>query len=119
MVGVVQYINKGRNSAIQGNMASLLTNAAAYFDNHSSGVGNDFTTDTLGCAISGPIYAAIKNAYGSSADLTCVGDFSSPAWCAYAAMLSGGIYATWCVDSTGYKGVRVGAKCSVASYTCQ
>lgn len=119
LVSVVQYINKAKNVAIQGNMASLLINAAAYFDKHSGGVGNDFAADASGCAITGPIYAAIKNAYGSSGDLTCVGDFSSSAWCAYATMLSGGTYATWCVDSTGYKGARVGIKCAGTTYTCQ
>jgi prepilin-type N-terminal cleavage/methylation domain-containing protein len=119
MVNVTQYINKSRNVAIQGNMANLLINSAVYFDNHSSGFGNNFTADTTGCAVTGPIYIAIKNAYGSSPDLTCVGDFSSPAWCAYATMLSGGTYATWCVDSTGYKGAKGGAKCTGVIYTCQ
>jgi prepilin-type N-terminal cleavage/methylation domain-containing protein len=105
LVNVTQYIAKSRNSAIKGNMASLTVNAAAYFDQNITSSGDDFVKSTNGCAATGSINVAIKNANGGT-DLVCSGSTTTQAWCAGSPTLAAGSEAagTWCVDSTGYKG---------------
>jgi prepilin-type N-terminal cleavage/methylation domain-containing protein len=128
LVNVTQYINKSKNSAIKGNLASLTTNAAAYFDENATDVGGAFCLDAdTGAGAAGPIALAIKGAYNDTADLTCVGDAAvasggtgTQAWCAWSNTLAVGTTAasTWCVDSTGYKG-ETHTGCTGTSYTCQ
>lgn len=112
LVNVTQYISKGKNAAIEGNMATLLTNGAVYFDDNPSDYGDDFIADALGCSDTGPIDNAIENAYGSD-DLTCQGKTDTQEWCGHAATLAVGSTAasTFCVDSTGYKGVLITGSC--------
>jgi prepilin-type N-terminal cleavage/methylation domain-containing protein len=118
LVNVTQYITKGKNSAIEGNLTSLLTNAAAYYDATSTFAGFENNIIT-GCGISttaGPIYTAIKNA-GST--LVCevnsnTGTVGST-WCGCALLnVTTGVQAgtVFCVDSTGVK------KTSAAGTTC-
>jgi prepilin-type N-terminal cleavage/methylation domain-containing protein len=115
LVNVTQYIAKSRNSAIKGNMASLMTNGAAYFDQNVTATGNAFELDTAsGCA--GPIASAISDAGGE--DFDCIGSTTTQAWCAESNTLAAGSEAagTWCVDSTGYKGEGT---CSATNFVCE
>ena len=117
LVNVTSYISKGKGAAIEGNMATLLTNGAVYFDGHPTSFGSNYIGDTSGCSASGPIVAAVTN---SGATLACVGDGSSQAWCGkVATMPTGASYASFCVDSTGYKGLLTSGKCTGSTYACQ
>jgi prepilin-type N-terminal cleavage/methylation domain-containing protein len=123
LVNVTQYINKSKNAAVVANMATLLTNAAVYFDNTPAAFGSGFTGDAVtGCGTGSPIQLAVGKANGAAAPaIVCVGDPASQAWCGSAVTLAaGGAGAsTFCVDSTGYKGIKVAAKCTGTTYTCQ
>ena len=119
LIIVTQYINKSKNSAIEGNLATLLTNGAVYFDATPAGTGSGYKADTSGCLATGGVAQAITNA-GSS--LACQGDGSSQSWCASAATLAVGSTAGgyFCVDSTGYKALStVAPACGAAHFTCQ
>ncbi len=129
LVNVTQYIAKGKNAAIQGNMSTLLTNGATYFDANSGNYGYAFAANVAtGCGATGPIALAIDSANGS-ADTTagsygvplCVGDTASQAWCGTTKTLAAGstVASTFCVDSTGYKGVLGSGKCTTGVFTCQ
>jgi type IV pilus assembly protein PilA len=101
LVNVTQYIAKGKDAAIKGNLATLLTNSAVYFSdiNHSATNADAFVLDTtFGC--NGPVNAAITNAGGT---LTCTSSSSTGAWCAVSTTPIGG---NFCVDSTGFKGAN-------------
>jgi prepilin-type N-terminal cleavage/methylation domain-containing protein len=123
LVNVTQYINKGKAAAIQGNMSTLLVNAAVYFDTTPSGTGNTFTISTSGCGVAdGTVATSIIGTAitGAGGSLKCLGNAATPAWCAnVATMPSGSTYASYCVDSTGYKGLLGASKCTVTTYTCQ
>lgn len=119
LVNVTQYINKSKNAAIEGNLSTLLTNSAVYFDSNPTLHGSDFSAlASTGCGSGGAIATAVTNAGGS---VGCVGDPASQAWCGTSVTLAvGGTAAsTFCVDSTGYKGVKGASKCTGTTYTCQ
>lgn len=118
LVNVTAYINKGKNAAIQGNMSTLLTNSATYFDGNPSDFGADFIGDGTGCLASGAIDTAITGAGGT---LSCFGEATTQAWCGSSNTLPAGSApaSTFCVDSTGYKGVKGGSGCSATVFTCQ
>jgi len=99
LVNVTSYIAKGKVAAIKGNMATLTTNAAAYYDTHLSSFGG-FSDDTAtGCA--GSINAAITNAAGT---LSCaVKSSDNSAWCGCSTTPGDTLGNTFCVDSTGVK----------------
>ena len=124
LVNVTQYIAKGKNAAIEGNMATLMTNAAAYFDQYSAKHANDFVLNTAtGCGGTtngtSPIAKAISSAYGSN-QLKCYGNTASQAWCGYSATLAAGSAAAsnFCVDSTGYKQTAPTVKCTSTHFCC-
>ena len=122
LVNVTSYINKGKNAAIEGNMATLLTNAAAYFDQNSGSFGSTFVATTAtGPGSGGTIETAVRNANGKTQPaITPYGDSASQAWCASAATLAQSnptvAAGNWCVDSTGYKGST--NNCASAHFTC-
>src|SRR4051812_9233943 len=60
LVNVTGYINKGKDAATKGNMATILTNGAVYFDNNSN--FTNFNTDST---YTGPS-SAINNAEGTA-----------------------------------------------------
>jgi len=121
LVNVTQYINKSKNAAIQGNMSTLLINAAAYFEGDSTKVGNDFVGDLkVGCGASSPIALAVKAANGGTSGTlpTCYGDTASTKWCGDAKLLAGGTITNFCVDSTGYKGAAGTTGCTSSNFAC-
>lgn len=131
LVNVTQYIAKGKNAAVEGNMATLLTNGAAYFDQNPSSVGLSFATNVpTGCGTGSAIQLAVGNANGVAAPaIKCFGDDTvansgtgTQSWCGYAATIatSSSPAGFFCVDSTGYKGTTPAAPaCAAAHYTCQ
>ena len=101
-VNVTSYINKGKDAAIKGNLSTLLTNSAAYFDTNSN--LTNFKTDTVtGC--NGPINAAITGAGGT---LVCYTNGTNFAACSVEKLNSSQYF---CVDSSGVK-KEGGATCS-------
>lgn len=98
LVNVTQYINKGKDSAIKGNLANALTSAAIYFESNPTGAG--LCVDP-GFLVS---YNAADSANGtgtvSCADSAPSGSASN--WCACAQLVSDTTQ-YYCVDATGKK----------------
>ena len=112
LVNVTSYINKGKDSAIKGNMANMMTIAAAYYDDSTKGNG-DYLGLTGDAAYSAGV-TAIDDANGGDAvtdEITAVGD----AWCIESG-LNDATVTDWCVDSTGYKGST--AECDATTADC-
>lgn len=117
LVNVTQYVNKGKNSAIKGNLSTLLTNSAVYFDTYPTTNGDDFIADvSQGCGAGGTIASAIGNAGGT---LTCFADDDTQDWCGYSNTLSAGSTAAgfFCVDGKGNK-IENGTACIATNFTC-
>ena len=109
LVNVSQYISKGKDAAIKGNMASIATIAAAVYDNNTS-----VYTGTAGLAASAAYtagIAAIDDANGATG--TVLDEIIDAAYCVESTLNAGG---SWCVDSTGYKGST--AECDAATADC-
>ncbi len=106
LVNVTGYINQGKNAAIKGNLATVLTNGAVYFD--TNGNYTNFCANEYVVAPEAAITAA-----GGAPSHVC----TATAWCACSTMKTTTAEpagSTFCVDSTGYKKVtqNVGA-CAV------
>ena len=111
LVNVTQYINKGKDASIKGNMSSMVTIAASFYDD--PGKGNNTYTG-LG---SDSTYAAGKAAIESANGANNVADnISAGAFCIQTTLNDA---TTWCVDSTGYKGTLGTGKCATTSFSCQ
>jgi prepilin-type N-terminal cleavage/methylation domain-containing protein len=95
LVNVTQYLNKGKDAAIQGNMAGIMTNASVYFDTN----GN-YTALCADATVAAAITSA-KTAYGSSAGDTADCNGAAAAWAACSQLKVSDAY--FCVDSTGAK----------------
>lgn len=112
MINVTSYINKSKDASIQGNLASLLVNAAAYFDTNSSNTGAQFIADnTTGAGATSPITKAIE-ASNVGGDLFAVGDSTagSQKWAACSKLIAASTSA-YCVDYTGTKKVQASTTC--------
>lgn len=106
LVNVTSYINKGKDAAIKGNMATMSTNAAVFYDNNSS--------TYVGFAASAG-YTAPATAI-TSANAAPVTFESATAYCVKAALKDG---TTWCVDHTGFKGtVNTATRCISGTIAC-
>ncbi len=92
LVNVTQYISRGKNASIKGNLSTVATNAGVYYDANSSYTGfcgtSNFTNPQ----------AAIAAAGGSA---TCNVDAGGTAVCACSSEV--GSTNTFCVDSSGAK----------------
>jgi type IV pilus assembly protein PilA len=104
LVNVTSYINKGKDAAARGNMASLLTNSTVWFDANSTYVGfaasSGYTTISSALTASGMGYTApVTNVSGTTA------------WCASIVLKTGSVY---CVDASGNK-KEGGSACPVAA----
>ena len=100
ITNVTQYMNKGKDAAIKGDLASLVVKGTAYYDNHSASY-TGFCTDTAGGA---PIKVAME-ASNVGGVFTCNVKSDNSAWCACSPLhsVSAGSSDTFCVDSTGNK----------------
>jgi prepilin-type N-terminal cleavage/methylation domain-containing protein len=114
LVNVTQYINKGKDAAAQGNLDTMLTDAAIFYANSGSYAG--FLTD--------PTYLAVSSALTTSSMnytiTTAVGNstLAGSTWCASVVLKSG---STFCVDSSGKKESSTGTTdtCTTATGTTQ
>jgi len=101
LANITKYVNRGKNSAIQGNLSSLLINSAAYFEDPALGNGTYANLCATYMVSGKPIYDAIISANGGFSPV-CQVNASNTAWCACSALM---ITANdlFCVDSTGTK----------------
>ena len=112
LVNVTQYIGKGKNSAIQGNMVTILTNAAVFYDQGNPSTYTGFAATT---GYTNPSTAA-TSAGGTVVNFIPV---SGAAFCACSTMNvtnSEPAGTTFCVDSSGSKVKKV-QTCAVACTT--
>lgn len=103
LVNVTGYINQGKNAAIKGNLATVLTNGAVFYDTNAA-----YTGFCGNAYFTGP-EAAITAAGGTA---TCTVSADSTKWCACSTLKvtsSEAAGSTFCVDSTGYKKVTINA----------
>ncbi len=92
LVNVTQYIGKSKDAAIEGNMASLMTSAAAYYDIPPN-------TYTGFCAAN---FVSGKPIFDQDPSTSKVCNESATAWAACSQLIATpGDY--WCVDSNGTK----------------
>ena len=107
LVNVTSYINKSRNAAIKGNLSTILTNAAVYFDTYPSNTGSQFV------ASSGyTVPAAAATTANGGTGLTVFGSATAgnQTWCVCSVIYNiTSESGTFCVDSTGYKKVTATA----------
>ncbi|MCX6718698.1 MAG: prepilin-type N-terminal cleavage/methylation domain-containing protein [Candidatus Staskawiczbacteria bacterium] len=115
LVNVTQYINKGKDAAARGNLASMMTRGTVYIDTPANnGKYNTFCTATTGGAsINTALTAAgytMTCACDSGATNTCTDP--STKWCA-SVVLKNDATKSFCVDSSGKK-----VEAATASATC-
>lgn len=115
LVNVTSYISKGKDASIKGNMASMMTIAAAYYDDAIGGNGDFLALDTYASFDAG--VDAIDAANGGSAgDATVhITPTTGLHWCLQSALNEAGA-GSWCVDDTGYKGST--ANCDATTADC-
>jgi prepilin-type N-terminal cleavage/methylation domain-containing protein len=113
MVNVTQYINKGRDAAVIGNLNSMATNAAVYFDDSTN-------TQTGTAYLASPNAQAAITAIGESDNAASVvshgGATGVQDWCVEATTYNKGIQ---CVDNTGFIGEISATHCSDTVFTCK
>jgi len=111
LVNVTKYINKGKDAAIQGNLASVITNAAVAIDGGATDV---CANPTITAAIT-----AAKTAYGDVAGDTAFckdAATTDTAWAACSQLKDADSY--FCVDSTGKKStVATKTGCTSLAFT--
>ena len=104
LVNVTQYISKGKDASVKGNMSSMATIAAGVYDTNSSTFFDDDTTGPhLSLALTPSWMAgvtAIETSDGQSASANV--QIITSAWCIQTTLNETGKF--WCADSTGYKG---------------
>ena len=116
LVNVTGYINQGKNAAIKGNLATVLTNAAVFYDANSN--YTNFCTNTY---FTGPS-AAITSAGGTA---VCNVNTGNTGWCACSTLkdVTGATSQTFCVDASGTKkqtGTACATECPTGAATvCQ
>mgnify|MGYP001598128941 CR=1 FL=1 len=108
LVNVTQYIAKSRDAAIKGNMSTIATNAAVWFDNQSPTTYVGFTSATT--------YTQPAAAVTSAGGTLGTPRESASAFCVSATLND---TTTWCVDSTGYKGTLGASGCDADTTACQ
>ena len=121
LVNVTGYINQGKNAAIKGNAASILTNAAVVYD--ANGNYTDFCSTTVnpGLTYYKPARDAIAAAFGAGSTQNCTVNGTDTAWCACAQLkVTSTETATsyFCVDSLGTKKVYTGQAAAYCPTAC-
>ncbi len=89
LVNVTSYINKGKDAAIKGNLSTIMTNGAVYYDANNKDYTDFCTSDSV---------PALENAI-TSAGGTLVKNCNTNHFCACSNLKDGN---TYCVDDTGY-----------------
>jgi len=100
LVNVTQYTNKGKDASAKGNLATLLTNGAIYFNSFTNYTG--FNTSAS--------YNSVYNRLTTSGmSYTVIYSGNTTNYCTQLTLKSGN---TYCVDSTGKKLEKSGGTCS-------
>jgi len=113
LVNVTQYINKGKDAAAQGNLASMLTNSAVWISS-----GNSTYAGYIASVTGGASYiTALTN---SSAGYTVTQAYTptDDGFCA-SVVLKGTGTPNFCVDSSGKKGTYACTTSGTNQGTCQ
>lgn len=117
LVNVTGYINQGKNAAVKGNLATVLTNGAVYYD--ANGNYTAFCADAYVTTPSSAVDAAMGLATGTTAALCHA---TATTWCTCSTLKTTSAEpagSTFCVDSTGYKKVTQNANgCGAAGGRC-
>lgn len=116
--------SKGNDAAIQANLSTIQVQAEVYYG--TTGVnsyGNASATGSCSSPAGGSLFAdgstiskalsSAGSAAGGIANLKC--NNSSSAYAVSAPLSTG---TTWCIDSTGYAGVRAGGALSAGTTNC-
>ncbi len=106
LVNVTAYINKGKDASIKGNMSTIATTAAVFYEGAS-----DYTGLAANLTVANAV-AAITSA-NEAPTLTVAGN--GTAYCIESPLHEG---TNWCVDSTGYVGAGTGL-CIAGGSACQ
>lgn len=94
MINVTQYIAKGKDASIKGNMSSITTSAAAYYDSQSPNTYTNLQNNPV-------VVAANTQINKASGELNYLAANDS-SWCACANLVANSAN-YYCVDSTGLK----------------
>lgn len=98
LINVTQYINRGKDSSIKGNLSTELTNAAVYVDAGTGGAGTPYSGFCSTAYVTLPA-AAITSAGGTP---ICSTNTANTTWCS-CSTLKVTTNDTFCVDGTGAK----------------
>ena len=112
LVNVTQYINRGKDAAIKGNMATILTNSAVFYDDTALGNGT-YTSFATNSGYTVPAAAIV--AIGK----TVTPGIITSKFCACATLYDT-TNTTYCIDSSGYKKATATAcatRCATVSPT--
>jgi prepilin-type N-terminal cleavage/methylation domain-containing protein len=108
LVNVTQYINKGRNAAIKGNLSSLMTTAADYFNTNGS-YASLSETNVKNAITAIPVTTSDAAMWQFNIRSNTTHD----GFCACAMEVPTGTTGTiFCVDSTGAKVETAATTCS-------
>ncbi|MEK7124259.1 MAG: prepilin-type N-terminal cleavage/methylation domain-containing protein [Patescibacteria group bacterium] len=123
LVNVTQYINQGKNAAIKGNMTTILTNAAVYYDtnNHYGGFSASSGYTAPAAAADSANGASPAAVFGCD-KAACAFTDAPTRWCSCITLLTTSTDSgQFCVDSSGYKGATatvctgVGGRCTIGT----
>ena len=98
VTNVTQYLNRGKNAAVKGNLSTALTNSAVYFN--ENGNYTDYCTSAN--------YINPEAEANSASGSVAIGKCTDTAFCSCSPLrvtAEEGPGSTFCVDSSGFKGV--------------
>ena len=93
MINVTQYIAKGKDAAIKGNMSSIATSAAVFYNEQNPNTYTDMEEN--------PTITAANTQINTSSGTPNYLNAADQTWCACANLVAVDNY--YCVDSTGLK----------------
>ncbi|MCX6723597.1 MAG: prepilin-type N-terminal cleavage/methylation domain-containing protein [Candidatus Staskawiczbacteria bacterium] len=109
LVNVTQYINKGKDASIQGNLAGVMINAAQYYDSDATNKGS--YTSLCSNPVVAAAMTAIDGTRGDTGKSKC--NASATEYAACGQLKSDSTHA-YCVDSTGAKKTITNTVCVTA-----
>ncbi len=122
LVNVTGYINQGKNAAIKGNLATVLTNGAVFYDVPGNYTGFCASTGVLSPLAAANAASGATVAAGNVAIcLAKTGANVDQSWCACSIMKVTAIETAssyFCVDSTGAKKTYVGQAANYCATAC-
>ena len=117
LVNVTTYINKGKDAAAQGNLSTMLTNGAVFYDREGDYVG----WITGACAgdpgFTGPCNAILSAGYSAVTANCETAACASPSTKLFAQVSLKATTNAFCVDSSGAKVNKAGGTCPAAGQT--